>query len=87
MTLIQFVMIHKQVNIHFFEKSYFIYLFGSILMMLVVVGIGRPLPIGKLSTLIQILCGMLVYLLVLVITKEDFVQSLFERLKKRNQNA
>ncbi|MBP3891878.1 MAG: oligosaccharide flippase family protein [Solobacterium sp.] len=86
-TLIQFVMIHKQVNIHFFEKSYFIYLFGSILMMLVVVGIGRLLPIGKLSTLIQILCGMLVYLLVLVITKEDFVQSLFERLKKRNQNA
>ncbi len=86
-TLIQYFSIRKKVSIKFNSKSYYVYLIGSLLMLAIVYFEGKVLPINVLGTLIQVGTGVIIYILVLIISKEDITMKVFNKLKERKVNA
>lgn len=86
-TLIQYISIRKYVKIKFNSKSYYVYLIGSLFMLAVVYFEGKVLPINVLGTLVQVGTGVLIYILVLIISKEDITMKVFNKLKERKVNA
>lgn len=57
------------------------YCYYSIIMFVFIFLIGKILPINIISTLIQILCGIIIYLLMLVLTKDQFLIEIFNKFK------
>lgn len=86
-TLIQYISIRKYVKIKFNSKSYYVYLIGSLFMLAVVYFEGKVLPINVIGTLVQVGTGVLIYILVLIISKEDITMKVFNKLKERKVNA
>ena len=86
-TLIQFISVSKKVKINLNNKSYYVYLIGSLLMLAVVYFEGKVLPLNIIGTLVQVMTGAIIYLLILVVTKEELTQKVFSKLKGRKQNA
>ena len=86
-TLVQFYLIRKSVTLSFKHKSYFIYLISSRAMALVIFLLTRYLTISKLSTLLEIMLGMLIYFGILLICKEEILLSLLRKVFKREENA
>ena len=86
-TLIQFISVSKKVKINLNNKSYYVYLIGSLLMLAVVYFEGKVLPLNIIGTLVQVMTGAIIYLLMLVVTKEELTQKVFSKLKGRKQNA
>ena len=72
-TSIQLVLIRKKVRFEFLQRSYFIYVLGTVLMAAAVVSLTKLLPVGTLYTLLEVGAGMIVYALVLLITKEELM--------------
>ena len=72
-TSIQLVLIRKKVRFEFLQRSYFIYVLGTVLMAAAVVSLTKLLPVGTLYTLLEVAAGMIVYALVLLITKEELM--------------
>ena len=85
-TLVQFIMINQEVKLSFKNKSYLIYVIATILMSITVYLLTQTLSIGKLSTVIEITSGMIVYFLVLLIFKEEVFTNLINKLTKRAPN-
>lgn len=86
-TLIQYVSVRKKVKITFNTKSYYVYLSASLLMLAVVYFEGKFLPVNVLGTLVQVGTGVIIYALVLIITKEDITMKVLNKIKERNHNA
>ena len=86
-TLIQYVSVRKKVKITFITKSYYVYLSASLLMLAVVYFEGKFLPVNVLGTLVQVGTGVIIYALVLIITKEDITMKVLNKIKERNHNA
>ena len=72
-TSIQLVLIRKKVRFEFLQRSYFIYVLGTVLMAAAVVSLTKLLPVGTWYTLLEVAAGMIVYALVLLITKEELM--------------
>lgn len=83
-TVIQYVSVKKTLSITIFNKSSLSYIVGGILMYIVVVFIGNIMSANVISNVIQVICGVFVYFLVLVITKEDIVYRVIKRVMKRD---
>ena len=86
-TSIQLVLIRKKVKFQFFQRSYFIYVLGTALMAAAVVSLTRLFPIGTLYTLLEVAAGMIVYALVLLITKEELMMKVIHAVFKRRGAA
>ncbi len=86
-TSIQLVLIRKKVKFQFFQRSYFIYVLGTVLMAAAVVSLTRLFPIGTLYTLLEVAAGMIVYALVLLITKEELMMKVIHAVFKRRGAA
>lgn len=86
-TLIQYFSIRKKVNINFKNRSYLIYLLTSLVMMVVVNLSGRILPANAFGSIIQVLIGVIIYVSVLVITKEEITVKVLSKIKERKKNA
>ena len=48
---------------------------------------GKVLPLNIIGTLVQVMTGVIIYLLILVVTKEELTQKVVSKLKGRKQNA
>ncbi len=81
--MIQMILIHDKVTIGFRSRSYRIYVLGSLLMYAIVSVLGWQLPADVLGTVIQILCGVLIYGLVLILTREELTMKILRHLKER----
>ena len=86
-TSIQLVLIRKKVRFQFLQRSYFIYVLGTALMAAAVVSLTRLFPIGTLYTLLEVAAGMIVYALVLLITKEELMMKVIHAVFKRRGAA
>ncbi len=86
-TTIQLVLIRKKVKFQFFQRSYFIYVIGTALMAVTVVSLTKLFPIGTLYTLLEVAAGMIVYALVLLITKEELMMKVIHAVFKRRGAA
>jgi O-antigen/teichoic acid export membrane protein len=86
-TSIQLVLIRKKVKFQFFQRSYFIYVIGTALMAVTVVSLTKLFPIGTLYTLLEVAAGMIVYALVLLITKEELMMKVIHAVFKRRGAA
>lgn len=86
-TAVQILAVRKRANIHFQNRSYFIYLFDSILMMIVCMLVSVSLPQSFIGTLIQIFIGVVFYFAFLFITKEELFIKFIFKLKGRVKNA
>ena len=82
-TAIQYISIRKKVKIEFKNKSYFVYIFGSLLMLAIVYFEGKFLPINAIGTIIQVITGAIIYALVLIISKEDITMKVLNKVKER----
>ncbi len=79
-TVIQFVLVRKVCRINLLTKSYCVYLIGSVLMLGAVIGAGQFLPRSVIGTLVQIAAGMLVYFIILVISREELCMKVLAKL-------
>ena len=86
-TSIQLVLIRKKVRFQFLQRSYFIYVLGTALMAAAVVSLTRLFPIGTLYTLLEVAAGMIVYALVLLITKEELMMKVIHAVFRRGGTA
>ncbi len=86
-TAIQYYFVQKEISIGFKNRSYFIYLLGSIAMAAVVLLGQRFMPATMIGTLILILCGMAVYALVLIVSKEEMLYRIVRKAKNRRAAA
>lgn len=85
-TLVQFIVISHKIKISFMQRSYFLYLIGSLLMFVCVYGIGYVVPISFVGTLIQIIVGIIVYFGVLIFSKEEVLYRFISKVKQRYFN-
>ena len=83
-TTTQFLMIYKQVNLSFRERSMFIYLVSSLVMMVVVGFIIRILPQNIIGTVTSILIGAIIYFIMLLVSKEELCMKLVNLRKRSN---
>lgn len=86
-TSIQLVLIRKKVRFQFLQRSYFIYVIGTALMAVTVISLTKLFPIGTLYTLLEVAAGMIVYALVLLITKEELMMKVIHAVFKRRGAA
>ena len=86
-TSIQLILIRRKVKFQFFQRSYFIYVIGTALMAVTVVSLTKLFPIGTLYTLLEVAAGMIVYALVLLITKEELMMKVIHAVFKRRGAA
>ena len=77
-------MIYKQVNLSFRERSMFIYLVSSLVMMVVVGFIIRILPQNIIGTVTSILIGAIIYFIMLLVSKEELCMKLVNLRKRSN---
>ena len=83
-TGIQLFLIRDKVKFGFFHKSYFVYAIGTAFMAAAVVFLTTILPVGTFYTLIEVAAGMLVYAVILLVTREELVMKVLSALKRRN---
>lgn len=79
-TLIQFYYIRNEFNIKYILKLSFKYIFSGIIMFLIASLISRFINIGTLKILIQTIIGILIYIIVLYILKDDFLKYIFNKV-------
>ncbi|MBR2727084.1 MAG: polysaccharide biosynthesis C-terminal domain-containing protein [Solobacterium sp.] len=86
-TLLQLFLVRKRLEIGFLSKSYLVYALGSGLMYLLVVQLGRILPLSIPATLLQVGSGMIIYFAVLVLTREELCMSVLSSMRRRLSHA
>ena len=82
-TSIQYYYVHDELKINW-NSSYIKYFIGSILMYPVVVYIGNMFNPSLFLNVLQAAVGVLVYVLVLVITKEELTFKVLNKVLRRN---
>ena len=82
-TGLQLLLIHHRVRIDFKQKSYAIYVSGSILMYGIVRMLSLSMPAKAWASLIQVVIGMIVYFCWLRIFHESFTDALLHKIRSR----
>lgn len=83
-TLVQYLSVRKTVKINFMDSSYAKYLSASVIMCVVVFGIGKVLGASFMTNIIQIGFGVVFYFAFLLITKEELLLTVINKVVKRN---
>lgn len=86
-TITQLIMIRKSATINFLQKSYLLYIIATLVMFALVKGLGYVLPVNLFGSLLQILAGVIVYALVLFVTREDLAMKVLSKAKKGIHHA
>ena len=68
------------------DRSYIIYFLASIVMIIPVIYIGFNMQASFMTNVIQVLVGIVVYGMILVISKEEMIQKLITKLLRRYAN-
>ena len=77
----------KALKIGFLDKSYAVYILGSVLMFAAVSKVGDLLPMSIPATLVQIAAGMVIYFVILLVTKEELCMKVISSVKGRLNHA
>ncbi|MBR2990349.1 MAG: flippase [Solobacterium sp.] len=86
-TLVQLFLVRKALKIGFLDKSYAVYILGSVLMFAAVSKVGDLLPMSIPATLVQIAAGMVIYFVILLVTKEELCMKVISSVKGRLNHA
>lgn len=86
-TAIQYYEVSRVAKLSLLQRSFFIYIGGSALMLAIVSFLERAMSQSMLHTMIQVVCGMLVYLVVLLVTKEELTMKVLHSLRRGQKNA
>ena len=82
-TILYFVLSKKYVDIKKMLKKFYKYFIASILMSIVILFLDHILKISILSTVIEIITGIIVYILVLLILKDDMIYYFLNLIKRK----
>lgn len=82
-TILYFVLSKKYVDIKKMLKKFYKYFIASILMAIVILFLYNILKISILSTVIEIITGIIVYILVLLILKDDMIYYFLNLIKRK----
>lgn len=82
-TILYFVLSKKYVDIKKMLKKFYKYFIASILMAIVILFLYHILKISILSTVIEIITGIIVYILVLLILKDDMIYYFLNLIKRK----
>lgn len=80
--IVQLIDIRKDIDIKMVYKGCTKYIICGIIMFIIVYSIGIKMKPVISTTFIQILIGMIVYIILLLITKDDFAQSIINKISK-----
>ncbi len=81
-TLAQFIFIRKDFDIKSIFKQSLKYFMYSLMMLISIIFIGKFIQSGVLCTIIQIICGIIVYGTLLLITKDPLINDIITKRKK-----
>lgn len=79
--VIQYCFVRKSFNFDGILKKFFKYLFTASVMGVVIVLIGIALGVGLITNILQVIVGVLLYAIILYITKDDIFQFIFDKFK------
>lgn len=79
--VIQYCFVRKSFNFDGILKKFFKYLFTAFVMGVVIVLIGTALGVGLITNILQVIVGVLLYAIILYITKDDIFQFIFDKFK------
>ncbi|MBR2592130.1 MAG: polysaccharide biosynthesis C-terminal domain-containing protein [Oscillospiraceae bacterium] len=82
-TSIQMFLIRKKVKFNFLQRSYFIYVLATALMCAAVMAMRQVMPVNAFGTLAEVGAGMIVYFLVLLLSKEELTQKALAAVRNR----
>lgn len=83
--LIQYLTVNKQIKLEICDKSLLKYVISGLTMFAVVFLIGEAYNKGVITTIIQIICGVLTYFLMLLFLREKFMLELIIKFKKERK--
>ncbi|MCF0115574.1 MAG: oligosaccharide flippase family protein [Erysipelotrichaceae bacterium] len=83
-TLVQYLSVRKSVKINFLDASYFKYLMASVLMCFGVLMIGRFMGASIVTNMVQIIFGVIFYFGFLLISKEELLYTVLDKVVRRN---
>ena len=81
-TLAQFIFIRKDFDTKSIFKQSLKYFMYSLMMLISIIFIGKFIQSGVLCTIIQIICGIIVYGTLLLITKDPLINDIITKRKK-----
>lgn len=79
--VIQYCFVRKSFNFDGILKKFFKYLFTASVMGVVIVLIGIAFGVGLITNILQVIVGVLLYAIILYITKDDIFQFIFDKFK------
>lgn len=79
--VIQYCFVRKSFNFDGILKKFFKYLFTASVMGVVILLIGIALGVGLITNILQVIVGVLLYAIILYITKDDIFQFIFDKFK------
>ncbi|MBQ1320542.1 MAG: polysaccharide biosynthesis C-terminal domain-containing protein, partial [Solobacterium sp.] len=86
-TCVQLAFVRRKAHIRFFDRSCAVYVIGAAVMMAVVMAVVRVLPVNIAGTVLSIFAGMIVYFIVLYVSKEDLCMKVMGMIRRRKANA
>ena len=75
--------VRKQLNLKEYLGSFFRYFLMGFIMFATVWGLGRVLPLNAFSLVVMIMVGIAVYLLELIITKDEMLRLGINMIRKK----
>lgn len=75
--------VRKQLNLKEYLGSFFRYFLMGFIMFAIVWGLGRVLPLNAFSLVVMVIVGIAVYLLELIITKDDMLRLGINMIRKK----
>ena len=82
-TCVQLVLVYRKSHLNFRQKSYALYISGSLLMYVIVNRLNYVLEVSATMTLLQVLVGMVVYLAWLLIFREPVLMAVLGKVRDR----
>ena len=82
-TCVQLVLVYRKSHLNFRQKSYALYISGSLLMYVIVNRLNYVLEVSATMTLLQVLVGMVVYLAWLLIFREPVLVAVLGKVRDR----
>ncbi len=81
--IVQYIYVRKEINIKPILKKSIKYFSFSFFMGIIICVLGRFMKISPISTVIEILVGVIIYLLLLILTKDDAIKWVVDKIKSK----
>lgn len=81
-TIVQLILVYRKSHLNFRQKSYAVYISGSLLMFAIVDGLNRVLSVSAMMTLVQVIVGMAVYLAWLLVFREPVLMAVLGKVQE-----